>query len=625
MTHTHPTPSRLRPIALAVAFALAGAAMSPAQAIDFGDQDGFHGTVNTTVTYGVSWRVQDPDRGLIGKANLDPTTSSKTNAQQRESKGRWSVNSDDADQKWYSGDVVSNALKATVELNILYGQNWGGFFRGYGFYDWENAKRDDLSSEAKKKVGHEVRFLDAFVFHNFNINEQSGTIRLGQQVVSWGESTFIQGGINVINPVDVSKLRVAGAELKEAFLPVNMLWGSYNINDAFSVEGFYQFEFEQTEPEPAGTYFSTNDFATLGGRYVMLNFGTLPQPVMNPDLYYDVCNDKHYTHSDTGLPPAAVALGCAGAFPRAPDRYPKSSGQYGVAAHYFADWLKNTEFGFYAMNYHSRLPLISGISVTGQAPQTGRYFVEYPEDIRLFGVSFNTQLEGSGVALQGELSYRPNAPFQIDDVELLFAGLSPLNALIPAPYQRFVSQLGQYGPGQEIRGWERHKQTQFQMTATKLFGPNNFLGADQIAVVGEVGFNKTQLPDNLRFQGDGTDTGGGYDVLTGAGRNPITQVKGFPTDFSWGYRIAARADYNNAFGSAFTVSPRIAFNHDVHGITPGPGGSFIEGRKSVTLGAEATYLNNLGIDLSYTSFFGAGDLNLIGDRDFVSVAVKYSF
>lgn len=99
MTHTHPTPSRLRPIALAVAFALAGAAMSPAQAIDFGDQDGFHGTVNTTVTYGVSWRVQDPDRGLIGKANLDPTTSSKTNAQQRESKGRWSVNSDDADQK----------------------------------------------------------------------------------------------------------------------------------------------------------------------------------------------------------------------------------------------------------------------------------------------------------------------------------------------------------------------------------------------------------------------------------------------------------------------------------------------------------------------------------------------
>jgi len=42
-------------------------------------------------------------------------------------------------------------------------------------------------------------------------------------VVSWGESTFIQGGMNVINPVDVSKLRVAGAELKEAFNGVNMI------------------------------------------------------------------------------------------------------------------------------------------------------------------------------------------------------------------------------------------------------------------------------------------------------------------------------------------------------------------------------------------------------------------
>ena len=618
--------SRMRPVATAVALALAGVVLAPAaMAIDFGDQDGFHGTVNTAVSYGVTWRVQDPDRGLIGKANLDPTISSKPNSVQRQSKGRWSVNSDDADLKWYAGDIVSNALKATMEFNLLYGKDWGGFFRLYGFYDWENAKRDDLSSLAKDKVGHDTRFLDAFVFHNFEINGQTGTVRLGQQVVSWGESTFIQNGINVINPVDVSRLRVAGAELKEAFLPVNMIWGSYNFSDTVSAEAFYQFEFEQTEPEPAGSYFSTNDFASLGGRYVMLNFGTLPQPVINPDLYYDVCNDKHYSHSDTGLPASAVALGCAGAFPRDPDRYPKSSGQFGGAIHYYADWLNNTEFGFYAMNYHSRLPLISGIAVTSQSVQSGRYFVEYPEDIHLYGISFNTQLEASGVALQGELSYRPNAPFQIDDVELLFAGLSPLNRLIPAPGLRFVSQLGQYNPGDEIRGWERRKQTQLQFTGTKVFGPNNFLAADQIALVGEVGFNHTDVPDNLRYQGDGTDTGGGYDVLTGALRNPITQIRGFPTSFSWGYRLAARADYNNAFGSAFTVAPRIAFNHDVHGITPGPGGNFIQGRKSVTLGAEATYLNNLGFDVSYTSFFGANDLNLVSDRDFVAVSVKYSF
>ena len=36
-------------------------------------------------------------------------------------------------------------------------------------------------------------------------------------------------GINVVNPIDVSKLRVAGAELKEAFLPVDMIWGSFEM------------------------------------------------------------------------------------------------------------------------------------------------------------------------------------------------------------------------------------------------------------------------------------------------------------------------------------------------------------------------------------------------------------
>jgi len=114
-------------------------------------------------------------------------------------------------------------------------------------------------------------------------------------------------------------------------------------------------------------------------------------------------------------------------------------------------------------------------------------------------------------------------------------------------------------------------------------------------------------------------------VLTGAGRNPQTQIGGFPTRYSWGYRMAARADYNSVLGSSFNVSPRIAFNHDVNGTTPGPGGNFIEGRKSLTLGVESTYLNQWAGDLSYTRFYGAEKFNLIHDRDFVTATIKYSF
>src|SRR5690606_29803766 len=99
------------------------------------------------------------------------------------------------------------------------------------------------------------------------------------------------------------------------------------------------------------------------------------------------------------------------------DKEASDSGQFGVAFRWFAPELNNTEFGFYAMNYHSRGPIYSnikgGVAVAGQpvtvgidgAEGLGGYFFEHPEDIRLYGVSFGTDIGGMSVA--GELSYRP--------------------------------------------------------------------------------------------------------------------------------------------------------------------------------------------------------------------------
>jgi hypothetical protein len=629
----------VRPLALALAAAIAASAANQASAFDFGTNDGWHGTLNTTLSYGVDFRVADQDPELIAKAHYNPLVGLLPNAQQRAAKGAFSANHDDGDLNYSNGSAFSNAVKATSELGVNYGENFGGFFRASYFYDFANADNDKLTSLAKDQVGKRFRMLDAFLYDKFTINGQQGTVRFGRQVLSWGESTFIQGGINSINPVDVSQLHVAGAELKEALLPVNMIWGSYNFTQNFSVEATYLLEFAQTNPDPTGTYFSTNDIATIGATYASLPFGLIPQPVNNPEKYYGVCfggapsDNPAYggasvlaAHSN----PLAelLAESCNQTVVRAPDRYPSEYGQWGIAAHYLAEGFNNTEFGFYFLNYSSRLPLISaGTTVTTTSPTSANYFVEYPSNIHLFGISFNTTFDGPGIALQGELSYRPNQPLQIDDVELLYAGLSPLNELIPAPANRFYSQLGVFPAGVPIQGYTRNHVTQLQFTATKVFGPNNVFKADQIALVGEVGATDADIPsqDTLRYNGDGTDTGGGADALLGVLTNPQTQVKGFPTSFSWGYRIAARADYNSVFGTAFTLSPRIAFYHDVNGISPGPGGAFIEGRKQITLGAEANYLNRWIFDLSYTNYFGAGDLNEINDRDFVAFVVKYSF
>ena len=53
------------------------------------------------------------------------------------------------------------------------------------------------------------------------------------------------------------------------------------------------------------------------------------------------------------------------------------------------------------------------------------WYTAYPEDIKLYGLSWNAQLGTSGIAFQGEVSYRQDNPLQVDDVELEKIGGSP--------------------------------------------------------------------------------------------------------------------------------------------------------------------------------------------------------
>ena len=671
--HASHGPVARAPLAAAVALGLMLAPAAHAFEFSNGELTGSHPLVDWGVC---PERVEDQDEDLIGKSWFNPLLCTQNvplaaipvgpgrctatggvpgSQAQIDAMGRFSANRDDGNVKYDKGDAISSAIKLTSELSLNW-RDWGLFARATYFHDFENEGRDDMTDEALDRIGQRFRMLDFFVFKDFELGADggnNGTVRLGRQVVSWGEGTFIQNGINVINPVDLSALRVAGAELKEAFLPIDMLWGSVQLSDNVSLEALYMFEFEEIEIDAAGTYFSSNDFATPGGTYVMLGFGTTPQPVYNPENFFSTCYNgpAGYATSDRFADLAAiygpataaqiVAIGCGNAVGRLPNRNADDSGQFGLALRWYAEALNETEFGFYFLNYHSRVPLLSGRAVTDPVggAATGRFFVEYPEDIQLYGISWNTTLPG-GIAWQGEISHRPNMPLQVDDVELLYAALSPLNPFIPLPALDFNSQLGQYAFGSEVRGWREHEVSQLQMTFTKAFG--NVLGAEQLAMVAEVGATEVwDLPSHseLRYEGEGTDTGGGCDVgdVLAAGfplpggaqfgcmRNPLTLTGGFPTAFSWGYRVAARADYSNAFGTPITLSPRVAFNHDVNGITPGPGGNFLEDRKSLTLGLEANYLNQWIFDLSYTSFMGAEAYNQIHDRDFAAFTVKYSF
>jgi hypothetical protein len=561
-----------------------------------------------TITYGLGVRTQGRDKRIIGIA------AGGTG---------WSVNGDDGNQNYDTG-IFTNAIKITSELQISY-KNVGGFVRGFGFVDFENEygdrARTELTGSAKRRVGSRAEIRDAFGY----VRGSAGELRVGWQVINWGESTFIQGGINAINPLDVSVLRVPGAELRDALLPVGAVKVSLKPFKDLTFEGFYQYTWEDLKIDPVGSYFSTTDLAGAGAQKVMLGFGSAPDtiPVGHPPL-----------------PPTFSPVGVA--VPKVDAEEPSDQGQWGAAIRYFAEGLGGTEFGLYFVNYHSRLPLImantgtaNGILVTRNYAATASYFLTYPEDIKLFGASFNAQLGRTGIALQGEVSHRRDLPLQMDDVELLYAALTPLRLLPPVPQLAPLiglgtllantNQVGAYGFSQQIQGYERFDTTQVQTTATKAF--SQVLGADQFVLVGEIGWGHVHdMPDQsvLRLEAPGTYVTGNQ-VHQTAGIQPGTEpASAFATADAWGYVLAGRLEYNGVVG-AVNMTPRFSFSQDVSGISPGPGGNFLEGRKALTVGLGFQYRISWEFDLSYNSFFGAGRYNLINDRDFVAANIKYSF
>ena len=725
----------------ACALALAAAAWGPpASAVEFEQGDARIG-LDTTISHGVSWRLKDP--------TVRPER----------------INSDDGDLNYERG-IVSNTSRFTSELDVEFG-NIGAFARVQGFVDFENRGGDGahkpLPGEARDRIGDDIELLDFYASGAFDAGDMPIDARLGYQVLNWGESTFIQGGVNVVNPLDAARLRKPGAELREGLLPVPMISVAAAPTDELSVEAFYQLKWAETRVDPSGTYFATNDYATPGGtRAFLRNDNTASfvtdkggglniagpsvaklRPAINMGLAgFDLLNPGGARTPVANCEVASLdtlSFACPSDFDPhflsvsrlSPDREPSDSGQWGVAARYYSEALNDTEFGFFFVNHHSRLPLVSanygtprgfrealavaqaasganarqavvysgvraaveqgvnaavrqdlaqqlglppgtpaevidrayaraladpvqgpairqqiqegvrqalpsamqGAIQTPPSPEaaaafaglqsvagllaidrygrTANYFVEYPEDLQVFGFSFNTVLGTTGWALQGEYSYHPDTPLQRDDASMFTLGLAPLVCTLdptqagcpsdPAALAGLRNLLNT-----KLTGYIQRDVSQMQATATKVIGP--VFGADGAVFIAEAALSRVHdMPD----QGQ-----------------PATKLETFAAsddpadDTSWGYRAAGRLDYNNAIGAA-RLSPYAQFQHDVSGNSPGPSGQFVEGRTALTLGLGVGYLDSIRADLSYTMY--GGKHNYLADRDFIALSASYSF
>lgn len=341
-------------------------------AMNFKPAEGITIDWDTTVKYGAIWRAKDQDPALVA----DPTR-------------------DDGNRNFNKGSLVSNRLNVTTEMNINYERKYGMFARARSYFDDAYHHSNDNDSPAtvnhtstayneftratKKIQGDKSEMLDYFVYGNFLIGGNNLNARLGSQVVSWGESLFVAGGISTAqSPADATQLSIPGVELKDIFLPTQQLLLQYNLNDTMSLEGYYQFEWAKSRAPAAGSFFSVIDAVDYGGEYFAPGFAQ-----------------------------------------RGNDKAASDDGQFGLAFRYLAEDLNNTDFGFYYINYHDKLPYFN------LADMPNSYSLGYQENIKLYGMSFGTVIGSTNVG--AEYSYRDGMAVLGASNNLVIANTSQLN------------------------------------------------------------------------------------------------------------------------------------------------------------------------------------------------------
>ncbi|MCY1352821.1 hypothetical protein D9M69_391430 [compost metagenome] len=392
-----------KPLDTAIRFALLGllgGLGSPSHAMSFNPNPDVKIDWDTTLSYGMAWRLEGRDHQLSDEAR--------------------NPNGNDGDNAFDKGSLINNRASFLTEANLSWREDFGVFVRATGFYDavydqgndngtgtsncfaGGNCSRPDrFSDETIDQHRDDLRFLDYYAYGTWDVAGRSLNLRVGDQVVSWGESLFYQGISSAQSPVDATKATSPGVEVKEILLPVGQVFAQYSLTDDLNLQAYYQYEWEKTELFGVGSYFSTTDYIDKGG-----------------------FNDS------------------TGFVRRLKSDKPGDSGQYGVAMTYTAASLNNTEFGLYYSRFHAKTPVLDFQT------DLGSYRARYFDDIDQYGASFATVLGDTSFA--GEVSYRDGQPVLVDNgfggavrAETLQAQTSLIHVVGPTAFADNTTLVGE--------------------------------------------------------------------------------------------------------------------------------------------------------------------------------------
>lgn len=387
----------------AVAVLVLAVQAAPAAAGDYRFElfgEDFQAIVNNSLTAGVQFRLHDQADYLVGKSNLNPDVCAGIwqlcqgvireqdypARRLRESPGQASMNFDDGNLNYEKGDITQSPFVFTTDAKFRW-RDYELFVRGRGVYDPVNEDfvethpnkvtpenfesvltRGDpfanryfpatlgrgalVRQRRSKEVSKEFKFYDLLDLHltkPFEIADQEFLVRVGRQVVNWGESTVtILNSLSQANPVNANNIfRLGNALLEDLYVPINMVSVSAAFTTNLNVSAFYQLEWQPVEIPPPGSFMSFIDLGVndLGGDILNAGFGQTPDDFDR--LGRRLANPLGLVARTT------LTIG------REPDDEPASGGQFGVNFEYYAEGLNNgTQFGAYFMNYHSRLPYV---------------------------------------------------------------------------------------------------------------------------------------------------------------------------------------------------------------------------------------------------------------------------
>ncbi len=345
----------------------------PAQALQLYDGSQYNNNLeinlNFTASYTGMYRVSQPKAVLVS--------------------GVLNTNGNDGDANLRHG-IVNDTFEILPVLDIKDG-SFGMHFSGEYFINTvylqgnQNnqpaytvnpvvAQKTDFASETRQANGNNGRMLDAFVYDSWTFaNQQQLTLKAGQQTLFWGQSLFSLNGISGGQaPVDlVQAQNLVNPQSQQIFLPVGQIVATYQLNSTYTLQGYYQYQWEPYSFQGAGSYFSTSDVTGPGGYRLILA----------PGLYAN----------------------------RTRDGSPESqNGQFGISVQ--AQY-GNYDVGLFTLRYDAKTPVVAtsiNIANFGKSDVLGSYTVLYPRDIWLYGASVSTTVGATNLA--GEVSLRTHNP-----------------------------------------------------------------------------------------------------------------------------------------------------------------------------------------------------------------------